>query len=128
MGALLSILCLLGIVVVWLSRMLTRRSFLKGRKLKSLTDIHAEVQSQISAEVLDEVWFKVGEAFSVDPRLIEPNDTLKALSGIDSWDFGKGEDFIAQWIEREKFGKPPEFTTVLDLARWVQAARAPHSP
>ena len=123
MGPWLLVLFVLGVAVIWSFRTLTRKSFLKGREPKQLVEIHAKVQDQISAEVFNEVWSKVGEAFTIDPRLIEPGDTLKALSGIDSWDLGKGEDLLGQWIEQEHLGRPPTLRTVLDLAKWVQARR-----
>lgn len=112
---------LLGIIFVWFFRTVTRKSFLKGRNLKQLSEIYEDIQDQISKEVFNTVWAKVGEAFSIDPRFIDPNDTLTALSGIDSWDLGNGEDALSLWIEQEQLDRPPALSTVLDLAKWVQA-------
>lgn len=123
MGAWLLALFVLGVAAIWSFRTLARKSFLKEREPKQLTEIHSEVQDQVSPEVFNEVWSKVGDAFTIDPRLIRPDDTLKSLSSIDSWDLGKGEDALDQWIEQEHLGKPPTLTTVLDLARWVQTSR-----
>ncbi|GAB3254613.1 hypothetical protein [Chitinimonas naiadis] len=123
MEAWLLVLFLLCIAAIWLFRAHARKSFLKGREPRQLVEIHAKVQDQVSKEVFNEVWSKVGEAFTIDPRLIEPSDTLKALSSVDSWDLGKGEDALSQWIEQERFGKPPALATVLDLAKWVQTSR-----
>ncbi|HET7332720.1 hypothetical protein, partial [Dyella sp.] len=65
----------------------------------------------------------VGEAFSIDPRLIKPDDTLKALSSIDSWDLGKGDDALSEWVGRENLGKLPTLTTMLDFAKWIQTTK-----
>lgn len=123
MGVWLLALILLAILIIWSFRTVARKSFLKGRKPKQLAEIHAKVQDQVSADVFNEVWSKVGEAFTIDPRLIEPGDTLKVLSSIDSWDLGKGEDALGQWIEQEHLGRPPALITVLDLAKWIQGSR-----
>ena len=123
MGAWLLALFVLGVAVVWFFRTRSRKSFLKEREPRQLTEIHSEVQDKVSSEVFNEVWSKIGEAFVIDPRLIRPDDTLKVLSTIDSWDLGKGEDVLCQWIEQEHLGKPPSLTTVIDLARWVQTSR-----
>ena len=98
-----------------------RKAFAKGRAPQSLADMHVTVQGQVSSAVFNEVWSKVGEAFSIDPRLIRPNDTLKSLSSIDSWDLGEGGDALSRWLEREQLGKPPALETMLDLAKWVES-------
>lgn len=123
MGAWLLALFVLGVAAIWSFRTLSRKSFLKEREPRQLTEIHSEVQDQVSPEVFNEVWSEIGDAFAIDPRLIRPDDTLKVLSSIDSWDLGKGEDALGQWIEQQHLGKPQKLTTVLDLARWVQTSR-----
>jgi len=122
-GAWLLALFVLGVAVVWFFRTRSRKAFLKEREPKQLTEIHSEVQDQVSLEVFNDVWSKIGEAFAIDPRLIRPDDTLKVLSSIDSWDLGKSEDALGHWIEQERLGKPPTLTTVIDLARWVQTSK-----
>ena len=123
MGIWLLILFALSAVVILCFRALSRKSFLKGREPKPLVDIHAEVQDQVSVDVFNEVWLKVGEIFAIDPGLIKPTDTLKAFGSVDSWDLGKGEDALGQWIEQERLGTPPTLTTMLDLAKWVQVRK-----
>lgn len=121
MGMWLVIGLVLATVVVLGSKALTRKAFAKGRAPQSLADMHVTVQGQVSSAVFNEVWSKVGEAFSIDPRLIRPNDTLKSLSSIDSWDLGEGGDALSRWLEREQLGKPPALETMLDLAKWVES-------
>lgn len=83
----------------------------------------SEVRNRVSAEVFNEVWSKVGDAFSIDPRLVRPDDTLKSLNAIDSWNLGKGGDALSQWLENKQLGKPPALETVLDLALWIEASK-----
>ncbi|MGN6323981.1 MAG: hypothetical protein ACTHNE_19870 [Dyella sp.] len=123
MGFLLLILLLLFAFSILFFRMRARKSFLKGREPKQLKEIYAEIPDQISFSVFNEVWSKVGEAFSIDPRLIKPDDTLKALSSIDSWDLGKGDDALSEWVGRENLGKLPTLTTMLDFAKWIQTTK-----
>jgi hypothetical protein len=124
MGTWLAIVLVLATAVVLSFRLLARRSFKRGRELQSLSDMHAAVKDRVSSEVFNEVWSKVGEAFSIDPRALRPTDTLKSLHGIDSWDLGKGGDALNQWLAQKQLGKPPHLETVLDLAIWVQDAKA----
>lgn len=113
-----------GALIIWAFRVHSRRSLVKGREPKSLADLQAEVPDQVSPDVFREVWTTIGEAFSIDARLIRPNDTLAALTNMASWDLGNGEDALSEWFEKEGWGRPPAPATVLDLARWVQSCRA----
>jgi len=121
MGIWLAIGVALATVFVLGSRALSRKTFAKGRVPQSLAELHAQVQTQVSAVVFNEVWSKIGEVFSIDPRLIRPDDTLKSLSGIDSWDLGEGGDALGQWLERKQLGTPPPLETMLDLVKWVDS-------
>ncbi len=38
------------------------------------------------------VFEKLGECYSIDPRLIRPDDPLKKFIDIDSWDIGLGTE------------------------------------
>ncbi|WP_209019043.1 hypothetical protein WCN79_21420 [Xanthomonas axonopodis pv. vasculorum] len=96
---------------------------MKGRYPRTLLDIHKEVHDQVSFDVLSDVWSRIGEAFSIDPKIINPDDKMKTLDDIDSWDLGKGSDALNRWIEQEQFGIPPAFVTVLDFAKWIQSCR-----
>ena len=123
MGARLLALFALGATAVWAFRTIARKSFPKQHGPQELAEIYSKIQDQVSPEVFHEVWSKIAEAFAIDPRLVRPDDTLSTLSSIDSWDLGKGEDALDQWIEQSRMGKPPELTTVLDLARWIQTSK-----
>ncbi|WP_426398204.1 hypothetical protein ACN9M1_05885 [Ralstonia sp. R-29] len=112
-----------AIVAVLGFKALARKSFGKEREPLSLVEIYALVNNRVSAEVFNEVWSKVGDAFSIDPRLVRPDDTLKSLNAIDSWDLGKGGDTLSQWLENKQLGKPPALETVLDLALWIEASK-----
>lgn len=124
MGIWLIALLVVGTPVVLALKALARKSLVRDRTPQPLTDLHAEVRDQVSIEVFSEVWTKIGDTFSIDSRLIRPNDTLRTLFNIDSWDLGEGEEALGRWIEREGLGTPPKLATVLDLAKWVQTSRA----
>jgi hypothetical protein len=89
-----------------------------------MTLIQDQVRDQVSGKVVNEVWSKVGEAFNIDMRLIEPSDTLSTLSKIDSWDLGNGEDTLTQWMQQESLGELKEGVTMLDLAKLVESNRS----
>jgi hypothetical protein len=129
MGTYLAIGLVLAIVAVLGFKALARKGFARGRTPVPLADIHRTVQDQISIGVFNEVWSKLGELFSIDPKLIRPDDKLKKLADIDSWELGRGEDALRQWIAQKDVGTPPVLDTVLDLARWIEvsASGAPAS-
>ncbi|WP_143694614.1 hypothetical protein [Variovorax sp. JS1663] len=120
----LGVTVLTAIIALLIFKRLARRSFERGREPQPLAEMHAPIRDQVSAEVFKEVWSKVGEVFAIDPHLIRSTDTLKTLANMDSWDLGEGGDALSRWLEQEQLGKPPALETVLDLAKWVQDARA----
>jgi hypothetical protein len=115
-GLVLAIAAMLGF------KRLAHREFERDRTPLPFADIHRTVQDQISIGVFNEVWSKLGESFSIDPKLIRPNDKLKSLADLDSWDLGRGEDALTQWLAQRNSGTPPALDTVLDLARWVETS------
>ncbi|QKD85437.1 hypothetical protein [Xanthomonas axonopodis] len=117
------VVLIFGVFVILCCRAAARRRFMKGRYPRTLLDIHKEVHDQVSFDVLSDVWSRIGEAFSIDPKIINPDDKMKTLDDIDSWDLGKGSDALNRWIEQEQFGIPPAFVTVLDFAKWIQSCR-----
>ena len=118
------IILVAAVLAVVIFKGLTRKSFGHGREPQSLANMHAQVQDQVSADVFKEVWSKVGEVFAIDPQLIRSTDALKSFASIDSWDLGEGGDALSHWLEQRRLGKPPGLETMLDLANWVQEARA----
>src|SRR5579885_1734256 len=104
----------------------TDQAFLcQARPLMSLEELHAPVKDRVSFEVFSEVWTVLGRAYGIDPRLIQPADTFAELSKADSWDLGKGEDALTEWIDQRGLGRPTQQPqTVLDLATWVQQRSA----
>lgn len=121
------LVCLmLAIAAVLGFKWLARWGFERGRTPLPLADIHGTVQDQISIDTFTEVWSKFGEAFSIDPKLIRPDDKLKRFASLDSWDLGRGEERLGQWLTQRRRATPPALETVLDLAKWFEASD-PHS-
>ncbi len=102
-----------------------RHAFKKGRKAQSLAAIHETVKGQVSFQIFEEVWVKVGQAYSIDSGFIRPNDKLKTLGGIDSWDLSKGAEELDKWFQAQGLDSKhqPSIQTVLDIAKWVQSTR-----
>lgn len=87
--------------------------------------MHAQLQIVLSRTIMEEVWNRLGQAYSVQPGAIRPTDTMGRCAGLDSWDLWKGGESLAGWVEELKLqdlaGRPD--VTVLELARRVEAAR-----
>jgi hypothetical protein len=124
MGIWLAGLLIVSVVAVVAFKALSRQNYVKGREPIALEEMHASVRDQVSKEVFNEVWQKIGEVFSIDPRLIRPADRLRSLANMDSWDLGAGDDALNLWVEEKKMGMPPPLETVLDLAKWMDASKA----
>ena len=110
-----------GIVLVWAFRVMTRRAFMRNRQPEDLALIYKTIQGQVSAKVFDEVWSKIGDSYGIDPKLLRPDDSLKSLSDVDSWDLGSGGDQITEWLRGKGLQDPPPLVTLLDLAIWVES-------
>jgi len=109
-----------AIVVVIASKGIARRSIFRGRVSVPLRELHTTINDQVSFEIFSEVWTEIGKAYRVDPGLIRPTDTFSELSKVDSWSLGKGEDELAEWLDRKRLRRPSELRTVLDLAMWAR--------
>lgn len=119
MGWWFAIALVLGTGLMLGLRVLAKRSFLKKRTPLSLKDLHAPIKDRVSFSAFSEVWTAVGNAYGIDPRLIQPTDTFAELNKADSWILGKGEDELIEWIDKRGAKEPPPLQTVLDLATWV---------
>ncbi len=96
-----------AIVAMLVFKGLARRSIFRGRVALPLAEVHASVKDQVSFEVFNEVWTEVGKAYGIDPRLLRPTDTFADLNKADSWVLGKGEDDLAEWLDKRPLGRPP---------------------
>jgi hypothetical protein len=110
-----------GIAVVVFARMIQRKQFASDRQPIPLDDLVCQVSPPLSPEVFREVWTTIGTAYGIDPRLIKPDDELKRLAAIDSWDLGQGGDKLDTWLRTKNLGPKPRVETVKDLALWVQS-------
>jgi hypothetical protein len=101
-----------------------KKAFFKARVPVELREIYSRVEARLSFETFSEVWGKVGDSFSIDPRLIYPADTFKAYSRFDSWDLGKGGDALEEWLKQLHLEPPSSVLTVLDLAVWMDSQKS----
>lgn len=113
------------ITVIIVLQLREEQSLIAGRKPCSLNEIYVAVSDRVSFEVFVETWTAVGNAYSIDPQLIRPGDTIKQLSKLDSWNLGEGEDELGAWLEQKNIAQPlPVPETVLELACWIEKAPA----
>jgi hypothetical protein len=109
--------------VIVVCRWQTRRYLLSGRQPVPLDRAFAAVSDQVSERVFREVWIRFAEAYSVDPLLLRPADQLRAYYDADSWDLWMGGDQLEEWLGTLGLARiPASVTTVLDLAKWIEAA------
>ncbi len=113
-----------GVVLVIIFQRLSKRSVFAGRMPTPLEEVYSPVKDQVSFEVFSDVWTRVGKAYSVDPRLLRPDDAFSALHKMDSWTLGKAEDNLAEWLNQRGLAAPPRAQTLLEFAKWVQSSAA----
>lgn len=127
MGLWLGIGIVIAIAAVVMFKAVVKRSVLQGRTPLALRDMHSSLKDQVSFEVFSEVWSVLGNAYSIDPQLLRPTDTFLALSKIDSWTLGKGEEDVGRWLKERGLETPPRPQTVIEFARWVQTSLDPRA-
>ena len=85
-------------VLVGAFTFLARRRAVGGRTPMNLEEIHRSVASNVTLDTFTKVFHALGEAYSVDQRLIRPEDSLKKLLDMDSWVLDAGTDKLNRWL------------------------------
>jgi hypothetical protein len=123
-GALWLVLIVAGVAAVLIFGYMHKRRLTMGREAIELMVIHGQVADQVSFEVLRDVLSQIGHAYSIDPRMIRPEDALERFSDTDSWMLDAGTERLNKWlIENGLEDSPTSAKTVLDLALLIQECR-----
>ena len=106
-------------IIVLAGKFLSRRLAFSHRKPMSLDDIYQTIASEyrITYDTFVNVFRALGDNYSIDPRLIRPEDSLKKLFDVDSWDLGERTLKMEKWL-LSTFDIPEggrDLKTVLDL-------------
>ena len=86
-----------------------------------LEEIHRSVANRVTVDTFVKVFDALGDAYSIDPRLIRPEDSLKKLLDADSWVLDAGTEKMNRWLTSvgiESVSRQP--STVLDLLLLVE--------
>lgn len=111
-----------GVLAIVVFRLLTVKRMVRNRHPMNVNDIHRNVANMVSLNTVDLVFRELGNAYSVDPRLIRPEDSLQHFFDLDSWDLGVGTEKLQQWLQNigiEEIDTQPK--TVLDLLILVES-------
>lgn len=123
---LLGVSILVAVLAVIAFRLFAMRRIVQKRLPIDISDIHRTVADKVSLDTVKLVLLELGSAYSVDPRLVRPEDSLKRFFDLDSWDLGVGTEKLSQWLKSigiEKIDAQPE--TVLDLLILVESRHKP---
>jgi hypothetical protein len=82
-------------------RQISRTRAFADRRALPLEEIHASLKGDLTFDILNEVWTRLGASYSVDPLLIRPNDPISLSNGVDSWTPWKD---MAVWIQSARPG------------------------
>lgn len=105
-------------------RFIAKRRAVGGRTPRELIELHRSIAEKVGFETFEQVYRAIGDAYSVDPRLIRSDDSLKKLLDMDSWVLDAGTEKLnerlrALGVEEEE----QRISTVLDLLLLVEAAK-----
>lgn len=122
------IMSLLAVLIASLAIVLFRkreeRAFLRGRTPVSIAELNIKLSREVGNTSLEDVLAAIGSGYSINPRLIRPEDQIKTFAKMDSWLLGRGEERLSEWLRvqgvSEQFN---ESATVLDIVQAVDRAR-----
>lgn len=121
-------LILMSVVIVGFFLSRERRKITRGREPKSVAAIYESISENVSFDVFRDLLQEMGNAYSLNPELIRPDDDLKSFARYDSWRLGDGTERLERWmLENGVDASHIAAETVLDLARIVEAARLNNS-
>lgn len=124
-GALFIVLAISGAILVAVLGYVSKRQLTSNREPLDFETIHSRVSDKVNFDVFREVLYEIGRAYSVDPKLIRPEDSLAKFAESDSWQLGAGTEKLSQWlIENRVNGHSTPASTVLDLAQRVESCRS----
>lgn len=128
-GLLLLGLIVIGTALVAVLRYRAKRRIARRHAAIELTEIHRLVAGSVSRETLQQVFIALGAAYSIDPRVIRPQDPLKALLDMDSWSLDGGTEKMNKWLQSVGVnGNAAPSSTVLDLLMLVEQSSPTEKP
>jgi hypothetical protein len=113
-----------GIGLVLAFGFYSRRRLISNRRPIDTEVIHSNLSVEIDFYALRDTLNTLGKAFSIDPKLIRPDDYLSEYIRADSWNLGAGSERLDQWLIENKISvRLTSVSTVLDLAQILENSR-----
>jgi hypothetical protein len=124
-GLLWIALIVIAAILVFGIRAFGRRRAFRGRTAVELAEMHHPHSSKVSFETFEQVLRAVGDAYSLDPRLLRPEDQLSKLLNMDSWVLDAGTEKLNKWLRAAGVATAEtRVSTVLDLVLLVEASKS----
>jgi len=109
-------------VLVFLFRFLVKKKIESLHERVELNEIYLTVSDSISIKNFTDVFNALGDSYSIDPRVLRPEDSLSKLDKLDSWVLGAGADKMNKWLEcRGLSDFEAEPRTIYDLLFLVES-------
>ena len=104
-----ALVCLVG-------RYSSRQRLVRGRQPLAVAEIVNGLPYSVSRSEASEVLREIGKSFRLQPEILRLEDPIAALTAIDSWMLGRGQEGLERWL-RDKgvisLGSKPN--TIRDL-------------
>jgi len=85
--------------------------------------------SKVSFEAFEQVLVAIGDAYSLDPRLLRPEDQLSKLLDMESWVLDTGTEKLNKWLlDAGVATVEARISTVLDLVLLFEASKSQSRP
>lgn len=102
-GWIVAFVIVVVVIVVALARWVSKRGVLKGREPIGLEERYRQftVRFDVSYELFTWVFNTIGQAYRIDPKLLEPSDKLKQFYDLDSWGLEEGTEILNEKLEKD---------------------------
>ena len=106
----------IALLVCLLGRYSSRQRLLRGRHPLAVAEIVNGLPDNLSRNEASEVLRVIGKSFGLQPEILRLEDPIAALTAIDSWVLGRGQEGVERWLRDKGVtslgGKP---NTIRDL-------------
>ncbi len=80
-------------------RHLSRQKLLRGRQSLAVAEIVSDLPDAISRDEASEVLQVIGKSFRLQVECLRLDDSIAALTAIDSWALGHGQEELERWLK-----------------------------
>lgn len=86
-------------VAYFILRRLAKRNLLRDRKPLAVAEIINDLPENVNRSDASEMLQAIGKSFGLKPEILRLDDPISALTAVDSWRLGEGQDELERWLK-----------------------------